>query len=248
MYVAPDFHFTYYGFAWIAPWPGNGMYLHFAALGVLAALIMTGLFYRLAIILFVQAFAYVFLLDQTEYLNHFYFVLLLAILLALVPAHRVWALDALRRRREPVAGTVPVWAVWSLRAQMEIVLIYAGIVKINPDWLRLEPLRMWLAGSADLPLIGPLLLQDWAIAVGAYGVIALHVLGAPLLLYDRTRLWVFGLYCVFHISNHALFNIGIFPWLTIAGTTLFFAPDWPRRLAAMVRGILSAPPRRTVPR
>lgn len=35
-YIYPGFHFKYYGFEWIAPWPGDGMYWHFFAMGALA--------------------------------------------------------------------------------------------------------------------------------------------------------------------------------------------------------------------
>ena len=234
-YLQPYLLFKYYGFEWVEPWPGDGLYYHFAALGLFALLVMVGLFYRVAIVLLTIAFTYVFLLDQTDYLNHFYFVILLGCLLCLAPANRAWSLDAWLGTG--TGGAVPGWSVWILRAQMEIMLIYAGIVKINPDWLQLAPLRGWLAQSADLPLVGPLLLQDWVVAIAAYGPIALHIVGAPLLLFRRTRLWTFGLYCAFHLSNHVLFNIGIFPWLTIAGTTIFFAPDWPRRVVARIAAL-----------
>ena len=56
MFIAPAFMFKYYGFEWVEPWPGDGMYFHFAALGVLAFLIMVGLFYRLAAVLFLMTF------------------------------------------------------------------------------------------------------------------------------------------------------------------------------------------------
>lgn len=231
MYVTPRFHFTYYGFGWVAPWPGDLMYVHFAVMGVLAFLIMIGLFYRVAIVLFLIAFTHVFLIDQVEYLNHFYLVILLNILMVFVPANRVYALDALLwNRSRPRQTQVYAWNLWIVRAQMEVMLIFAGIVKINPDWLRLQPLEMWLAERSHLALIGPYLTESWVVAVGAYGVILLHVVGAPLLLFRRTRLPVFVAYAVFHLANHVFFNIGIFPWLTLAGTTLFFAPDWPRRL------------------
>jgi len=36
-FITPAFHFTYYGFDWVRPWPGALMYGHFLALGVLAA-------------------------------------------------------------------------------------------------------------------------------------------------------------------------------------------------------------------
>ena len=41
-YIEPTFHFTYFGFDWVHPWPGGWMYLHFWILGVLAACIMVG--------------------------------------------------------------------------------------------------------------------------------------------------------------------------------------------------------------
>ena len=35
---------------------------------------------------------------------------------------------------------------------------------------------------------------------------------------------------VFHVLTWRLFAIGVFPWVMIAATTIFFAPDWPRRV------------------
>ncbi len=231
MYVTPRFHFTYFGFGWVEPWPGDLMYVHFAVMGVLAFLIMIGLFYRVAMVLFLVAFTHAFLIDQVEYLNHFYLVILLSILMVFVPANRVYALDPLIwRRARPRQTHVYAWNLWIVRIQMEIMLIFAGIVKINPDWLQLQPLEMWLAQRTHVFLIGPYLTETWVVALGAYGVILLHVVGAPFLLYQRTRLAVFVLYALFHLANHLFFNIGIFPWLTLAGTTLFFADDWPRKL------------------
>ena len=37
-YITPEFHFSYYGFDWVQPWSGIGMYLHFAGLALLAFL------------------------------------------------------------------------------------------------------------------------------------------------------------------------------------------------------------------
>lgn len=233
LYVAPVFHFKYFGFEWVEPWAGAGMYLHFAVMGTLAFFIMIGLFYRISALLFLFAFTYVFLLEQAEYLNHFYFVILLNILLVFMPANRVYSIDAvLHGWRGRDAEMVPGWSVGLLKGQMEVMLIFAGIVKINPDWLHLEPMAMWLERRADFPLIGPYFTEVWMVALASYGPILLHVVGAPLLLFRRTRMPVFILYAGFHLSNHMLFNIGIFPWLTIAGTTIFFAPDWPRRFVA----------------
>ena len=37
-FVEPAVTFTYYGFSWVKPWPGPGMYIHFFVLGLAAAL------------------------------------------------------------------------------------------------------------------------------------------------------------------------------------------------------------------
>jgi len=37
------------------------------------------------------------------------------------------------------------------------------------------------------------------------------------------------IYFAFHLMNHFMFNIGIFPWVAMAGTLIFLEPDWPRR-------------------
>jgi len=215
-YIAPEFFFKYYGFEWVQAWPGDGMYWHFAALAVLALLITLGVLYRAATVLFFLAFTYVFLLDQARYLNHFYLVILIAVALMVIPAPHL---------RSPT----PAWSIWLFRLQFEVMYIYAGIVKINADWLRLEPMGMWLARRDDFFLLGDLFQQDWVVAVASYGAIALHIIGAPLLLWKVTRGWVMVIYFAFHLMNHFMFNIGIFPWVAMAGTLIFLEPDWPRR-------------------
>lgn len=64
----------------------------------------------------------------------------------------------------------------------------------------------------------------------SYGGIVYDLGVGPLLLYKRT-LWLGILMTLgFHLANKAIFNIGIFPWVMIASTTLFLPPEWPRRL------------------
>ena len=252
-YVAPDWTFPYFGLDFIQPLPAPHIYFAWGLVGVFAFLVMVGLFYRAAIWGFVLVFGYFFLLDKAQYLNHNYMVLLYAILLGFAPANRAFSLDA---RWGLVTSTpmIPRWPVAAVRLQTEIILIYAGIVKITDDWLRGEPLGMWLRARADEVLFGPLFQYDWVILAGAWGTVALHVLGAPLLLWKKTRLWIFLVYCCFHVSNSVLFNIGIFPWITIAVTLIFFEPDWPQRLARRALGLfetlppMPAPPAVGVPR
>jgi hypothetical protein len=227
--LAPTFLFKYPGFGWVAPPPGDGLYWVFAALGILSVMVAVGLFYRVAVVTLFLGFGYVFLLEQANYLNQYYLVLCVLALLCCMPAERAWSVD--RWRRPPAtATTVPRWNVWALRAQFEVVLVYAGLVKLNADWLAGQPLEIWLDVYADLPGIGEWLGSRQTALLASYGALALHLIGAPLLLWRPARLPVFLLYVAFHVANSMLFRIGLFPWITLAGTLLFFDPDWPRRL------------------
>ena len=47
--------------------------------------------------------------------------------------------------------------LWTIRAELWIVYTYAGVAKVNLDWLRAEPLRHWLPKRFHYPLVGWLL-------------------------------------------------------------------------------------------
>jgi len=230
-YIDPTFHFGYFGFEWVKPWPGNGMYIHFAVLGVAAACIMLGFLYRIASPLFFVAFTYVFLLDQTRYLNHFYLVCLISFLMIFLPANRALSLDATLR---PAVRTdlVPAWTLWLLRIQVGIAYFYGGIAKLNSDWVvGGEPMRTWLGPLMPMPAVGPLFQQEWVVYSFVYGGLLLDLLVVPLMLWRRTRLIAFSAAIVFNLINAAIFNIGIFPWFMLGATLIFFPPDLLRRFA-----------------
>jgi hypothetical protein len=228
-WIDPVFHFTYLGFSWVKPWPALGMYAHVGALGILALLIAVGLGYRVAATLFFLGFTYLFLLDQARYLNHFYFLILLSLLLILVPANRAFSLDALLGPKR-TDRRIPAWSVWILRFQLLVLYGFAGVAKLNGDWLRGDPLRAWLAPLSDHPVVGGLLQTEIAPLLLSYGGLLLDLLVGPLLLWRRTRPLAFLALVAFHAMNAWLFQIGIFPWIVLACSTIFFEPDWPRRL------------------
>lgn len=234
-YIEPNVFFSYVSF--LKPWGGTGMYWHFAAIAVLSALCALGLFYRAAMPLLCAAFTYVFLLDKSQYLNHFYLVCLLAFLLSLAPAHRAFSLDRLRALRKakaegrpaPSEG-VPRWSLLILRAQVAIVYFYGGIAKLNADWLHGKPLDMWLRQRADMPVFGPLLEQPGTALFVAYAGLLIDLSMAFLLL-SRRGLPVGAVICViFNVSNAVIFSIGIFPWMMIGTLVLFADPGLPRRV------------------
>lgn len=224
-YMEPEFYFTYYGFDWIHPWSGNGVVLHFYAMAVLAICMTLGLFYRLSMTLFFLAFTYVFLLDQTNYLNHYYLVALISFLLIFVPAHRGFSIDVWWRPHLR-SEAMPTWTLWMLRLQLAIVYFYAGIAKLNQDWLEGQPMRMWLASRTDFPIIGRFFTDDWMVYLLSYGGMLFDLLIIPLILWRRTRWFAITSSLIFHLTNYQLFNIGVFPWFMLAALPLFLPPDW----------------------
>ena len=243
LYVAPEHHFTYAGLWWVRPWPDWGMQAHFVLMGLAAAGVALGYRYRLSIAAFFLLFAYAELLDKTTYLNHYYLVSLLSLLMIFMPLHRAWSLDA-RRSPPPEGATVPVWVIWTLRAQLGAVYLFAGAAKLNPDWLfHAQPLRIWLSNAApDAPLIGALLRETWTAYAMSWAGAAFDLAIVGWLLWRRSRLWAYALLAAFHVLTGLLFPaIGMFPWVMTAFALVFLPPDWPQRL------LLSKPIRALLP-
>ncbi|MDA7662801.1 HTTM domain-containing protein [Pirellulaceae bacterium] len=246
-YISPEFLFKYYGFEWVQPLPGIGMYLHFLCMGVLAVLIMLGLWYRWVMPLFFVSFTYVFLLDESNYLNHFYLICLVSFVLIFLPLNRFASLDV-GRRPELQLDRVPVWTLWLLRFQIAIPYVYGGIAKVNGDWLRGEPMREWLGRRTDFAFIGPYFQEEWLVYAFSYGGLLFDLLIVPMLLWRRTRWLAFAWVFAFHMLNNQLFSIGIFPWFMLLATPLFFPDDTLRKVLnkfnlglAAVRSTSSAP-------
>ena len=93
------------------------------------------------------------------------------------------------------------------------------------------PLRMWLPARSDLAIVGPWLDEPWVALGLSWAGAAFDLLIVPALCWRRTRPSAWCAIVVFHVVTWRLFPIGVFPWLMIAVSTVFFAPDWPRTSA-----------------
>jgi vitamin K-dependent gamma-carboxylase len=220
LFVEPGYHFRYPGFAWV-PVPSEGvLYALFGVMIAAGLLVAAGRLYRPAALALLVAFSWVELIDVATYLNHYYLMSLLAGLLLVAP------LEAGRSHH-------PRWALTLFRGQIAVVYVFAGLGKLNPDWLlRGEPLHTWLRLREDLGPLAPLL-QERAGAVAMSWAGALYDLSVPLWLSWRpTRRLAWGAVVIFHVSTWLLFPIGVFPWVMIACSTVFWEPSWPRRLAS----------------
>jgi len=238
LYLQPKFHFSYYGFQWVKPL-GDWTYLLFIICGVSAIMVSLGWKYRIVIVLFFLSFTYIELMDKTTYLNHYYFISSLSFLLCFLPAGQYFSLDNLTKKRAD-SGLVPKWTLWSIMLMVAIVYFYAGLAKLHADWL-LEaiPLKIWLPGRYDLPIIGSLLEQEWVAYLFSWGG-AIYDLCIPFaLLYKPTRKVAFFFVVIFHILTRVLFPIGMFPFIMIISALIFFDASFHERALSYIRSILS---------
>ncbi len=234
LYVEPAHHFPYYGFEWVKA-PGKiGIWLLFSGVTLCAFLILLGCFYRLAITGFFLGFTYIELIDKTNYLNHYYFISLIAFLLLLLPANRAFSVDAriwpsLRSRK------VPRWNINLLKWQLAMVYFFAGVAKLNTDWLlEAQPMRTWLPAHSDWFLIGTWMAKPWVAYLFSWAG-ALFDLSIPFLLWNkRTRVPAYFMVLVFHLLTWLLFPIGMFPFIMMASTLLFFPSSFHHRIIAFL--------------
>jgi hypothetical protein len=233
VYVQPRFHFTYLGFEWVQPLGNTGMHLLFGLILLSTLLITLGLFYRAAAITFFIGFTYVELIDVTTYLNHYYFISLVAFLLIWLPANRSYSMDVWLKLVKPKT-LVPAWTIHILRFQMGVVYVFAGLAKLNADWLlEAQPMRLWLPGKTHLPIVGRWMYQEWVAYVFAWFGAAYDLFIVFFLLNKRTRLVAYGFVLVFHIATAIFFpGIGMFPYVMIVCSLIFFSGSFHEKLLA----------------
>jgi len=233
-YVAPAFHFHYPLVPWLAPWPPAGVYAHFAFNAAMGLCVSLGLFYRVTTILLFVGQASLFLMEQAVYINHTYLYCLVSFLLIFLPCHRAVSLDCLRDRSLR-SGHAPAWCVYLLRFQIAVVYLYAGVAKLQPDWLDAIGLRLALRQKTGYPIVGALYAEPWTPYFFAWGGLLFDLLVVPGLLWKRTRPLALAAAVFFHVSNAITFGIGTFPWFSLTATLLFLDPRTFRRLPGLGR-------------
>ena len=229
-YLQPQFHFKYFGFGWVEPLPALGMYIVHGLLIISSLFVILGLFYRLAAAVQFLLFTYTELIDLTYYLNHYYFVSIVCGLLVLAPANRAFSLDVLHKPAI-YQNQVPRWTILIFKLQLGIVYFYAGLWKINYDWLvNALPLKIWIPANDRLPLIGWLFQQRITPWLFSWAGMLYDVTIVFWLSWQRSRPWAYLTVIVFHTLTGLMFQIGVFPLVMIGATLVFFSEKWHNRL------------------
>ena len=234
LYIKPTYFFTYYGFDWIIPFSNNFIYVVFFLLLVCSLMITLGLFYRYSSLLFFILFTYIELIDKTNYLNHYYFISLISFLMIFLPANRFFSVDnifGICNERTMVKA----WQINTIKLQVGIVYLFAGVAKLNYHWLiEAQPLTNWLKHQSDFPIIGNLFLYDttaylfsWAGAI--FDLVIFFVLANK-----KWRIYGYIIVVVFHILTSIMFPIGVFPLVMIVATLIFFSDQFHQNILSFL--------------
>ena len=234
IYIQPNFHFSYFGFEWVKPL-GNFTYILFIICGLATIFIALGFKYRIAIITFFLSFTYIELMDKTIYLNHYYFISMMSFLMIFLPLNASFSLDSYLQKKS--YNLVPNWTIDVIKIMLTIVYLYAGLAKINSDWLlKAMPLKIWLPSKYDLPFLGEnLMQQNWFQYAMSWSGMFYDLLIPFLLFYKRTRIFAFILVVFFHVFTRVLFPIGMFPYVMIISTLIFFDSNFHKKIISILR-------------
>ena len=233
-YINPVFYFNYFGFEWIKPLSSQGMWILFYLLLILTVFITFGFLYRISIISYFLIFTYIELIDKTNYLNHYYFISLISLLLILLPANSYFSLDTyfgICKRKK----TIKAWQINIVKLQIGLVYFFAGISKLNYHWLfEAQPLINWLKHQSDFPIIGKLLLYDFTAYLFSWVSAIFDIFIFFLLINKRSRLISYFVAFIFHIMTAIMFPIGVFPYVMIASTLIFFNDNFHKKTIGFI--------------
>lgn len=231
VFVEPQFTFNFIGFDFLQTFPGTGphMYGWFVVMGCFGVMVMLGYRYRLAMVGYAIMWSTVYLMQKSSYNNHYYLLMLLCWIFAFLPAHRAVSLDA--RFRESVRSiSMPRWVTVFIIVQLFIVYTYGSIAKVYPDWLDTTAPRLLMLGKKNYWLVGGVLQKEWTHWVIAYFGILFDGLIVPALLWKRTRKLALYASIFFHLFNSFVFQVGIFPYMSLGFIVFFYPPKTIHRI------------------
>ena len=228
-YVDAEFTFNFIGFDFLQIIVGSQAYFIYATLGIFGICVALGYRYRIAIISYTILWAAVYLGQKTSYNNHYYLLLIMCGIFCFLPAHKFASLDVKQGRVQKAIAT-PYWHIWIFKILLLIVYTFAALAKLYPDWLDGTTVGIFLSSKADMPVIGSLSDSEWFINLIAYGGIFFDLLIIPALWWKPTRKFAFGVSIFFHLFNSIVFRIGIFPYMMLIASVLFFDPKKIRKL------------------
>lgn len=221
VFIQSKFTFNFIGFDFLQVLHGEKMYSYFFVMGILGLLITFGLFYRLAMIAFTVMWTAVYLIQKESYNNHYYFLILICIIMIFLPANGKLSLDS--KLFPKIKQTkIPRWMPYLLIFQLAILYFYAAVAKLYPDWLNGTFSKILLNGITQRQFFLDIFNQKWFLLFYAYAGIVFDLLIMPALLWKKTRKFAIIASFGFHLFNAYTLRIGIFPFLALSFIVLLY--------------------------
>lgn len=168
-----------------------------------------------------------FVSDSLFYQNHTYLMVLTSWSLCFMPGDVIeeewpWATPKRGKKLQKTPTPAGSYGLALFLKGVFLITFFSGSLrKINPDWLSFHPLLEWIPMqlSVKFPLLLPL--SDWiAVAMSVAGIVVDALI--PMLLVSATTAWAgVGLLVAFMVTNGLLWEIDIFPMITLAYSSLF---------------------------
>lgn len=218
--IDPVLHFSYPYLPFIESLNPYIMYGMLVLMFISSVLIVLGIKSRLFFTFYFIAFTYLFLIDKGYYNNHYYLLSLLLFLMIFIKSDTQLAVLPCKQKINYA------WEVYILIFQFSLVLIIAGLNKLNPWWLiHHEPIHHIL--EAKVKWSGNLFWSSMLVEnVLVWGGVLFDLLIIPLLVWKRSRIIAVFLFFFFNGMNYIVFQsigeIGIFPLLMLSSLILFF--------------------------
>lgn len=187
--------------------------------------IAIGKFFRIACMVFLACYAYLFLLDETYFNNHIYLIINVTFLCCFATPHFV------KNQQKKQTSQIAYWQLLTLQLVFCLPYFYGGLGKLNLDWINGAVTQKWLQTH------GSFFSQPWVNLCFAWGGLVFDLCIAFVLFIAKTRLIGVSLAIAFNITNAILFDdISIFPYLMIASLVLFIKPTFlEKNLASFIR-------------
>lgn len=219
-YLEPDTLFKWPFFEWVTLLPSEYLYVLSWLLIASAFLILVGFYTQIFSLIATIIYAYFFLLDRSYYNNHYYLILLIVLMLSFMKSDNKFSVKSLISSKNE---GIPVWNIALLRLQFAIVYFYGATAKFNADWMSGRTMKASLNSEAYRGLKDMFSNQEELLILFLTHAGWIFDMVVPILLFHKKGKYIaLPFLLIFHSINAFNLNIGVFPFLMMGATIVYW--------------------------
>ena len=209
-------------FEWVHLTSEENLHIIFNVAIVASFFFTIGLFYRFSSFLVFLIWCYLFFTDLGHNNNHYYLIGMFLFFLPFIQANQWGSVKSFSKNSK----LIPAWNYLVFKLLMVVLYFYGAVAKMNKDWLSGYPLKYWLHGRTSFgETVQQFLDNDYTVLFFSYYGLIFDLLIGFVLFHKKYKYFALIFLLPFHISNHFLWPIGVFPWFSIFVTVLFFEEE-----------------------